>query len=232
MAGTELPADGGNSQIQQDIGNNPGQAIAQMIGGMAIGQLTVYFSQNPTESEVAKPDPSKLGANPYRGLLAFGEMDGDRFFGREVQITQLWQRFCHLHDDQSTVRVLPIYGPSGSGKSSLARAGLIPALGKKTLPGRDHVRLAVLVPGTHPLEALAIVLARVATEGTDPTPVVKSQEFEQVLKTKNDEGKYEGLRRIADALPDIAASPLIVLVDQFEEVYTYALTSVRNCATE
>jgi hypothetical protein len=120
------------------------------------------------------------------------------------------------------VRVLPIYGPSGSGKSSLARAGLIPALAKRPLPGRDRARLVVLVPGTHPLEALATVLARIATN--DPTPVEKSQEFERVLKTKSDEGNYEGLRRIADALPDIDFSPLIVLVDQFEEVYTYALS--------
>jgi hypothetical protein len=228
MTGTELPY-GGNSQNKQDIVNNPGQAIVDMRGGVAIGQigqLMIYFSQNPTESAVVKPDTSKLGVNPYRGLLAFGEMDGDRFFGREVQIAQLWEKFHNLHQDQSTVRVLPIYGPSGSGKSSLARAGLIPALGKKPLPGRDRARLAVLVPGTHPLEALATVLARVATN--DLTPVAKSQEFEQVLKTKNDEGKYEGLRRIADALPDIAASPLIVLVDQFEEVYTYALTTDRT----
>jgi hypothetical protein len=219
MAGTDLPADGGNSQIQQDVGNNRGQAIAQMIGGMAIGQLTVYFSQNPTESAVVKPDTSKLGANPYRGLLAFTEMDGDRFFGRQAQIEQLLQKFCDLHDEQSTVRVLPIYGPSGSGKSSLARAGLIPALGKKPLQGRDRSRVVVLIPGTHPLEALATVLARIATN--DPAPVAKSQEFEQIL-AKNDKGKYEGLRRIADTLPDIASSPLIVLVDQFEEVYTYA----------
>ncbi len=153
--------------------------------------------------------------------MAFREEDSDRFFGREVQIDKLWQKFCDLHQDESTVRILPIYGPSGSGKSSLARAGLIPALGKRTLPGRDRSRLGVLVPGTHPLEALATVLARIATN--DTTPVEKAQEFERVLKTQSDKGKYEGLRRIADGLPDIAFSPLMILVDQFEEVYTYAL---------
>ncbi|CAA9297393.1 High-affnity carbon uptake protein Hat/HatR, partial [uncultured Coleofasciculus sp.] len=187
-----------------------------------MGQLTVYLSHAKTEGKSPQPDATKLGDNPYRGLLAFRETDGDRFFGRETQIEQLWQKFCHLHEDKSTVRVLPIYGPSGSGKSSLARAGLIPALGKKSLPGRDCARLAVLVPGTHPLEALATVLARIATNNL--TPVEKAQEFERVLKTKSDEGNYEGLRRIADVLPDIDFSPLIILVDQFEEVYTYALS--------
>lgn len=213
----------GSSQNQQEIAENDGQAINYMIGGMAmkIDQLTVYYSQKPTESETPQTESNKLRPNPYRGLLAFREEDSDRFFGREVQIEQLWQKFCDLHTDESTVRVLPIYGPSGSGKSSLARAGLIPALGKRMLPGRDRSRLGVLVPGTHPLEALATVLARIATN--DTTPVEKSQEFERVLKTKSDEGKYEGLRRIADGLPDIAFSPLMILVDQFEEVYTYAL---------
>lgn len=210
------------NQIQQDINKTQGQIIAQMMGGLAIGQLRVYLSHAQTEAELPQPDTTNLGDNPYRGLLAFRETDGDRFFGRETQIEQLWEKFCHLHEDQSTVRVLPIYGPSGSGKSSLARAGLIPALGKKPLPGRDYARLAVLVPGTHPLEALATVLARIATN--DPTPVKKSQEFEESLKTKSDKGNYEGLRRIADTFPDIAISPLIVLVDQFEEVYTYALS--------
>jgi uncharacterized protein YjbI with pentapeptide repeats len=196
--------------------------IAQMMGGLAIGQLRVYLSHAQTEAESPQPDTTNLGDNPYRGLLAFRETDGERFFGRETQIEQLWQKFCHLHEDKSTVRVLPIYGPSGSGKSSLARAGLIPALAKKLLPSRDCARLAVLVPGTHPLEALATVLARIATN--DLTPVEKSQEFERVLKKKSDEGNYEGLRCIADILPDITFSPLIVLVDQFEEVYTYALS--------
>ncbi len=76
----------------------------------------------------------------------------------------------------------------------------------------------MLVPGTHPLEALASVLARVATD--DLTPVAKTREFAGELKQANEEGEYDGLRRIADVLPDIAFSPLIVLVDQFEEVYS------------
>lgn len=210
------------NQITQDIDETQGQVIAQMMGGLAIGQLTVYLSHAQTEAKSPQPDTTNLGDNPYRGLLAFREIDGDRFFGRETQIEQLWEKFCHLHENQSTVRVLPIYGPSGSGKSSLARAGLIPALGKKPLPDRDRARLAVLVPGTHPLEALATVLARIVKN--DSTPVEKAQEFERVLKTKSDAGNHEGLRRIADVLPDIEFSPLIILVDQFEEVYTYAFS--------
>ncbi|BAY18226.1 pentapeptide repeat-containing protein [Anabaenopsis circularis NIES-21] len=202
------------NQIQQDFGSNSGQAIAQMIGGMAIGQLTVYLSQVRTELETSQPPANKLGANPYQGLLAFRETDGDRFFGRDKQIEQLWQRFRELHDNESAVRVLPIYGPSGSGKSSLARAGLIPKLGANPLLGRNQARLVVLIPGSHPLEALAAMLARMATN--DPTPVSKTREFAQALTQQNIHQEYDGLRRIAALLPD----SLIVLVDQFEEVYT------------
>jgi hypothetical protein len=54
------------------------------------------------------------------------------------------QRFQQLQGDRSTIRLLPIYSPSGSGKSSLARAGLIPTLGKKPLLGCDRARVVVL----------------------------------------------------------------------------------------
>lgn len=74
--------------------------------------------------------------------------------------------------------------------------------------------MAVLVPDSHPLEALATVLARIATD--DPTPVTKTREFAIELKQPNPAGVYDGLRRIADVLPEIGIKPLIVLVDQLE----------------
>jgi uncharacterized protein YjbI with pentapeptide repeats len=208
-----------HNPIQQAVDAVQGQAIAQMVGGVAVGQLTVYLSQQPTETTTETITPAvRLGENPYQGLKAFRETDGDRFFGRGTQIYDLWQKFQHLHDDRATVRILPIYGPSGSGKSSLARAGLIPTLGTHLLPGRDRARVVVLTPGNHPLEALATVLARIATQ--DPTPVAKTREFREELMKANPLNEFDGLRRIASVFPDINFSPLIVLVDQFEEIYT------------
>uniref|UniRef100_UPI0039C5DA34 NACHT and WD repeat domain-containing protein n=1 Tax=Scytonema sp. PCC 10023 TaxID=1680591 RepID=UPI0039C5DA34 len=168
----------------------------------------------------------EIGSNPYKGLLAFLEVDGERYFGREKQIEKLWNLFRTLHENttqpEAPLRLLPILGPSGSGKSSLARAGLIPELARRPLPGKSQARVAVLVPGTHPVEALATVLARVATN--DQTPVAKTREFAQELKQTSsnttDTIIYDGLRRIANVLPEIAVSPLVVLVDQFEEVYS------------
>lgn len=206
-----------STHIEQQADRNQGQVIGNLVGGMAIGQLTVYLSQVSTQTEIPAAT-SLVGDNPYQGLKAFRESDGDRFFGRDRHIQILWDKFQDLHHKPDSVRILPIYGPSGSGKSSLARAGLIPALGQKPLPGRDRARVAVLTPGTHPLEALATVLARIATQ--DDTPVAKAREFETVLVQTSSTQQHDGLRRIAGAFPDIDALPLIVLVDQFEELYT------------
>ncbi|HEY9815341.1 MAG TPA: pentapeptide repeat-containing protein [Candidatus Obscuribacterales bacterium] len=206
-----------HTTIQQTASQNEGQVIGSMTGGMAIGQVTVYLSQMPTEKELPR-STATLGDNPYQGLKAFREADGDRFFGRDRHIQDLWQRFQSLHNTPNTIRLLPIYGPSGSGKSSLARAGLIPALGRQPLPGRDRARVAVLTPGTHPLDALATVLARIVTQ--DATPLAKADEFRAALVQTASNQQHDGLRRIAGVFPDIDALPLIVLVDQFEELYT------------
>ncbi len=115
--------------------------------------------------------------------------------------------------------MLLILGPSGCGKSSLARAGLIPELARRPLPGQKRARVAIFTPETHPAEALAGVLAKIATN--DIAPVEKTREFTKELKLRNEAGEYDGLRRIADLLPDITLSPLILLVDQFEEIYGY-----------
>jgi formylglycine-generating enzyme required for sulfatase activity len=186
-------------------------------------------------SERRQPEPpaaTTVGPNPYMGLLAFHEEDAARFFGREAQITRLWERLRDLQipprPGEFRPRVLPVLGPSGSGKSSVVRAGLIPELARRLLPGWRDVRVAVLKPGTRPVEELARVMARIATG--DATPVQKTAEFETVLKTKGDTGICDGLRRIADALPQIADVPLLVLVDQFEELYSLCTDVVARTA--
>ncbi|HEY9695834.1 MAG TPA: WD40 repeat domain-containing protein [Trichocoleus sp.] len=214
-----LPSQG-NTNLEQSITGDRNQTIGQVLGGMVVyvsgGQAVFNTGRDESETD-AKPAFS-IGPNPYRGLMAFQETDGDRFFGREKQIVELWAKLRQLHETESAIRLLPIYGPSGSGKSSLARAGLIPELARRPIPGYDRARVAVLVPGTHPLESLATVLARIATN--DLIPVTKTREFAMELAQKTQSNQYDGLRRIANVLPDITISPLIVLVDQFEEVYT------------
>ncbi len=86
--------------------------------------------------------------SPYAGLSAFQENDADRFFGRSNEIAALVTRLR----DQPLVGVV---GPSGVGKSSFVRAGLVPALKQSGEPWETMV----VRPGRNPLSALATVLA-------------------------------------------------------------------------
>src|SRR5512135_1762838 len=83
-------------------------------------QITTTFTPKPFD-----------GRCPYVGLDAFDEQDADRFFGREKLVAQLVSR---VKDS----RFLVIAGPSGSGKSSLVRAGLVHALKQGALPNSDR----------------------------------------------------------------------------------------------
>jgi hypothetical protein len=198
-----------------------------------IQHLTVYVSSRPTEPGQTSVSPD-IGPNPYKGLSAFQETDTERFFGRERVTQALWETFCALHEATSVppplvggvrgggLRLLAILGPSGSGKSSVARAGLLPKLAEQPLPNTQRTRVAVFTPGTHPLEALALILACIDT--SPQTLAARTSEFTKVLKQEID-GQWEGLRRIADTLPDIDTQPLILLIDQFEEIYTTEVKS-------
>src|SRR5262249_14975054 len=91
----------------------------QAISGMNYVQ-TVAVSYEEAEEE------SNLEiANPFKGLRAFSEADAENFFGRETLVQQLLAR---LGEGGDLSRFLGVLGPSGSGKSSVVRAGLIPAL--------------------------------------------------------------------------------------------------------
>lgn len=162
----------------EGLGDNRSISIQESAIGSTLisgngNQVTIYQYQTDCKDVAAQaesPASTSLGANPYKGLLAFQETDGDRYFGREIEITTLWEKLRSLYESESSLRLLPIYGPSGSGKSSLARAGLIPELARLPLPGKDKVQVAVLVPGVHPLESLATVLARAVTRDVSQLP--------------------------------------------------------------
>ena len=92
-------------------------------------------------------DAPAPGIAPYKGLLFFDESDAGLFFGREALTAHLAERVLDL-DVDSSLRMLAVVGASGSGKSSLARAGLAVALG---LAGWD---VRVFTPGADPCQAL------------------------------------------------------------------------------
>lgn len=185
----------------------------------------VYIEQ---EDKEAAQGP--VAGNPYKGLEAFHEEDADRFFGREAVIDRLWQRCRDLGHQLARnvpLRLLPVIGPSGCGKSSLVRAGLLPELARRPLPGLANPRVALLFPGSHPIVTLSAVLARIITG--EQAPIEKQNEIIRVLSSKSDDGGYHGLRQIAPFLT-AEGRPLIIGVDQFEEVWSLCNSSEEHAA--
>ena len=171
---------------------------------ITIQHVTVYRSHSPQPDDAPEARKTDIGPNPYLGLGAFQEQDADRFFGREKLTQTLWEKFRDLNEPggvEKKIRLLPILGPSGSGKSSVARAGLIPELARNPLPGYSRARVGIFTPGTDPVYALAGILARMTTG--DAVPAEKAEEYEKILSDRCGQGEFNGLARIAGLFPDI-----------------------------
>ncbi|MCO5205812.1 MAG: protein kinase [Anaerolineae bacterium] len=143
--------------------------------------------------------------NPYKGLRSFVESDADTFFGREMLVHTLLGR---LGESNDLSRFLAIVGPSGGGKSSVVRAGLIPALRRGGLPGSENWFVEVMIPGSQPLEELEAALLRIAV---NPPSSLLTQ-----LST-DERGLLRAVKRILPADP---AVELVLVIDQFEELFT------------
>jgi Domain of unknown function (DUF4062) len=211
--------------LRSDAFDSPGKLASEVtlaLHNWLSKQRSATTIEAKPAAERASTEPSDeapLGPNPYRGLEAFRKEDAPRFFGREAVVDQLWNAFLQLHvtrsDSEAPMRLLAILGASGSGKSSVAQAGLLAELEKRPLPGRPAPLEVVFTPEARPLESLAVALAREATK--EFSPAKKAAEFEDVLRTR---GSHDGLRYLADRMLDVGGAGLILLVDQFEELYS------------
>jgi DNA-binding SARP family transcriptional activator/ABC-type glycerol-3-phosphate transport system substrate-binding protein len=161
-------------------------------------------------------DISIESASPYKGLEAFAESDTGHFFGRERLIERMLAR---LGGGGPVVRFLAVVGPSGSGKSSVVNAGLVPALRAGGVPGSDQWFIVTMTPGVHPFESMERALTKVAVK----SPVML---LEQLL------AEPAGLRRAVEMILPDQISPLILVIDQFEELYTVAADDERAAFTE
>lgn len=146
---------------------------------------------------------------PYPGLRPFYRHEGDIFFGREEQTDQLLRRL------QET-RFLAVVGPSGCGKSSLVRAGMIAGLETGYMADAgSRWRIAEMRPGHRPLRALAATLLESADLfprlGDAPASLV-----EAALRRGP-----RGLIELLDGSPIDDGTNLLLLVDQFEEIFRY-----------
>jgi DNA-binding SARP family transcriptional activator/WD40 repeat protein len=163
---------------------------AAVAGGVADLRLTrertsLYLVAEP-------PDPSEPEVCPFRGLAPFDAAHAEYFFGRERLVADLVARLVG-----STL--IAVVGSSGSGKSSVLRAGLLPALADGVLPGSARWRQVVMRPGEHPLAELGRALARVASG----------------------EAEADGDDPLATSLDSLGADErLVLVVDQLEEIFT------------
>jgi transcriptional regulator with XRE-family HTH domain len=109
-------------------------------------------------AHIRREDAPALGLCPYKGLNYFDEADADLFVGRETLTAKLMKRVIALNANShaNKERFLAIVGASGSGKSSLVRAGLVPAL--RWSEASADWQIHILTPTAHPLESLALSL--------------------------------------------------------------------------
>jgi len=145
--------------------------------------------------------------NPYVGLRPFQEADAGNFFGRDALTETLVER---LRDG----RFLALIGPSGSGKSSVVKAGLIPALRGGALPGSEKWFVTQMTPGSQPLEELESALLRVAVN----PPASRHRR----LLTQLEADTRGLLRAVRRTLPDEDGElrpELLLVIDQFEELF-------------
>jgi WD40 repeat protein len=183
--------------------------------------VVVYQIRGAVALEETEAQPVALSDNPYRGLEAFDEKDSARFFGRDREVAELWEKLHHLdvvpRASDPTGRILPIIGPSGSGKSSLARAGLVAALARRPWPGRSPSSVAVLIPGERPLEGLASALLQIRS--TKIASIDEVRRLRAQLARPNEQGDFDGLRLLACSPAD-RSQLTVLLIDQFEEVFS------------
>lgn len=154
------------------------------------------------------------GQCPYRGLRVFDVGDAPFFFGREALVQWLLNEIRPAPEGQAVNRFLAIVGASGSGKSSVARAGLVAAIKHDAIPDSSRWPVAILRPGLDPVESLAVALSQALNLGQNASALTDLiSEFQ-----KNEKTLHLIARR---SLPDHAPGMrLMVLVDQFEEVFT------------
>ena len=164
---------------------------AELAGKVSELQLA-HERERALSLPVARPDAQQTC--PFKGLASFDTGDADFFFGRERLVADLAARLVGTG-------FLGIVGPSGTGKSSVLRAGLLPALAGGVLPGSQGWRRWLLRPGERPMDELATVLE---SSAEDP---------------------------LAAALDELSPGErLLLAVDQLEELFTACRSDTERAA--
>jgi WD40 repeat protein len=196
--------------IAKATAKNPAARYGDLLDLMSAWRRALDPSTTATSPQTRARTVAVTATNPYKGLRAFQEADASDFFGRDRLAAVLIERLGGPGG-----RFLVVVGPSGSGKSSVVRAGLIPAVRRGALPGSEDWYLAGMIPGRHPFEELEAALLRVAV---NPPASLLEQ-----LRS-DDTGLRRAVRRV---LPE-DESELLLIIDQFEELFTLTEEDERD----
>jgi WD40 repeat protein len=167
--------------------------------GYSVEEVSVLITQITSTFQPKQFD----GRSPYKGLDVFDEEDAELFFGREKLVDDLVGRVKES-------RTLFVTGPSGSGKSSLIRAGLIPVLKNEGIKNSDRWLYETMTPGRDPIGEVARVASSLASS--------TNAEDEIRAKAMTDETIFARWCEIA--LKDSREKRAAIFIDQFEEAFT------------
>jgi WD40 repeat protein/DNA-binding SARP family transcriptional activator len=209
----------------RDLAALVAEALTGRPAGATIEDLPVAVAETLTAA-LSETEPPQLGdfvaavvaalsgevggpvherPNPYKGLRAFDEPDAEDFFGRDALVDEVLTR---LAGGGPQGRLVLVVGGSGSGKSSLVRAGLLPRVRRGAGGESERWFVAAMVPGGSPFKELAESLRRVA--------VVETGDLARELAAS-----VQGIDRVVHRIvPE--GGELLLVVDQLEELFTLA----------
>jgi len=151
-----------------------------------------------------------MNTNPFPGLRPFEAEENQYFFGRDVHSDEILTRLRKNH-------FVAVVGTSGSGKSSLIRAGVLPSLhGGFMVKAGSRWRIAVFRPGNDPVHNLAVALNTKAALRDNATDETAARSIETTLR-RSALGLTEAVRQAR--MP--AEENLLIVVDQFEELFRF-----------
>ena len=195
-----------NSKLNTKSEDTANGVVISDIKGVAIGDNNIVYNYYGYREEVkVEPVADDDLPCPYRGLYHFTPNDAEYFFGREVFIETLFQA-------TQTRNFIPVLGASGSGKSSVVLAGLIPKLEKEGNWKFTHFR-----PGSDPFHALALALVPLYTPDLDETDQIAQTRKLASYLNDNTVSLSDVFDKIQQNSPN---NRLLLIADQFEELYT------------
>ena len=205
--------------MRDELGLEPSEATQVLFEQLKSGKKILPEPAKQSKSIRSSPPADEApvpGESPYKGLQFFDEADADYFFGREKLTETIYRSLV------AGSSFISIIGASGSGKSSVARAGLIPLLktGKPpatSFPGQPAWRVILLTPTAHPLEALANALGREALDTLESTNLVEEfAQTSQALQKNLNKILVASLQKTSSN----TAHRFLIVIDQFEELFT------------